>query len=171
MSENLQPESMQSWMRSVEKRLAAVERPTRLSTVQYGLVEPAAEAFNQQGTTSASFVTLYRIPLSLIIADSVSVRTRAILFSGATGQVRLRAPNVSGTPTTSALSLPAGTNAFCQFDWTVAGLNLGDTGIVIEIQGRKTGGSFDLVVESPVVAMQTPAFSVNATATGNPRIL
>jgi len=168
MSENLQPESMQSWMRSVEKRLAAVERPARLSTVQYGSILQPNTSVN---VTSGTYTSVWEFNLGLVVADAVSVRAILSNEPGTTSQARLFAPNTAGTPTTSDASVPAGASRVVVFDWLVPGVTLGNFGVLMQLQVRRSGGSGNVVVFNPFVALQAPSYSINATADGNPRVL
>ena len=45
MPENLQPETLTTWMRDVERRLRAVESAPKLLTTQYGALRKQSDAF------------------------------------------------------------------------------------------------------------------------------
>ena len=158
---------MSTWMRDVERRLAAVERPSRLSTVQYTNVT----APNVYQIPTASWSTMWEFNLSLVVADAVSVAAAVITQAGVTLDLRVIA-NTSGVPTTDVLSFPAATEDVVRFDWLVPNLIIGATGTYIQLQARRTAGADGGgAVFTPNVAMQVPSYEVDADATGNPRIV
>lgn len=167
MPENLQPESMSTWMRDVDKRLAAVERPSRLSTVQYtNVTEP-----NQQvAVTSATFVVAWEFNLSQVVADAVSVAAIVDTSLGATAELRVRA-STFGIPNTDPVTLNTGLQEAIRFDWIVPEAFPGQTGVFIQLQARRTAGAGNVIVFKPYIAMQVPSYEVDATDDGNGRIL
>jgi len=168
MAENLQPESMSTWMRGIEKRLVAVERPSRLSTVQYTSIV-APNTFTQ--ATNTAYTVMWEFNLSLVVADAVSVAAVVNTNPGATLNLRLKA-NTSGTPTTAVLAFPANTQDVVRFDWLVPNLDIGLTGVYIQLEAQHTnGGVGNAGVYVPIIAMQVPSYEVDAAADGNPRIV
>lgn len=166
MPENLQPESMSTWMRDVERRLAAVERPSRLSTVQYtGVTQD-----NVYVTPDATWSVMWEFNLSLVVADAVSVASVVQTQSDVVLELRLQA-NTSGTPTTDVLTFPVATQDVVRFDWLVPNLTPGLSGIYIQLQARQIAGGGIGGVYTPIVAMQVPSYEVDAEADGNPRII
>lgn len=166
MPENLQPENMSTWMRGIERRLAAVERPSRLSTVQYtNVVAP-----NTYRQPTGSWSVMWEFNLSLVVADAVSVAAVVITQAGVTVDLRLIA-NSFGIPTTDTLSFPAGTEDAVRFDWLVPNIFPGQVGTYIQLQAIQTGGAGTASVFTPFVAMQVPSYEVEAEADGNPRII
>ena len=168
MAENLQPESMSTWMRDVERRLAAVERPTRLSTVQYTTsVEPNTAVT----TTSATFETVWEFALSQVVADAVSMQSIVVTAAGTSGEFRLRA-NPAGTALfTDVATVGAADEKRVRFDWLVPDLVIGSRGILIQLQARRTAGAGSVFVYNPTIAMQAPSFEINADSDGNPQVL
>ena len=155
-------------MKSVEQRLAQVERPSRLSTVQYTAVSAPNTSV---AVTSGTFVTVWEFTLSLVVADAVQVLAAVITGAGTTGEIRLLAAQLPGSPTTDVLALPAGAETFSAFDWLVPGLEIGWQGIFIQVQARRVSGANSVSVFLPYGAMQTPSFQIAALANGNPRAL
>lgn len=168
MPDNLQPETMKSWMRSVNNRLTRVERPSRLPTVQYTGVSLAAQTVN---VTSGTFVFTWNFSLSLVVADAVQVGFTVTTPASTTAEVRLNTPALPGSPTTNVAAIGANLVRFVTFDWTPPGLELGQRGILIGIQARRVSGAGTVVVSQPRVAMQLPSFEYDAVADGNPQIV
>lgn len=167
MPENLQPENLSTWMRDMERRLAAVERPARQSIVEYVGVYRPGDFVN---VTSGTFANEWVFTLSQVVADSVAVGVTVFNPAATTSQVRLRAANVSGSPTTDTVSTTAGVFTYVRFDWLVPDLSLGSTGVEIAVQIRRASGTGTVQIYRPFVAMALPGYAWNASPTGNPNV-
>jgi hypothetical protein len=167
MPDNLQPETMKSWMRSVNNRLARVERPSRMTTVQYtGVAAPTLGT----DVTSGTFVNVWNFSLSQVVADAVRVGVTVTTPASTTAEVRLNAPGLTGLPSTSVAAIGANLVRFITFDWTPPGLALGQEGILIQVQARRVSGSGNVLVARPRIAMQLPSYEYDAVDDGNPQI-
>ena len=169
MPENLQPESMSTWMRDVERRLAQVERPSRLSTVQYTTpVEPNTSV----AVTSATFVTVWEFALSRVVADAIQMQSVVVTDAGTSGEFRLKVNPVGATFNyTDLASMGAGIQRRVRFSWLVPDLVLGSSGILIQFQARRTAGAGNVVVFNPTMALQAPSYEIDAEVGGNPEVL
>jgi hypothetical protein len=152
-------------MKSVEQRLAQVERPSRLSTVQYGAVRKQSEAF--VAVTSATFVQPWEVGVSQIVNDSFLVELTVTTDAGTTGEVRLFAPSVFGFPVTSVASIPAGVQRFVKFAWLVPGMVIGANRPLFQVEARRTAGAGNVNVYYPDAFMQISGFQFDADTTGN----
>lgn len=166
MPENLQPESMSSWMRDVERRLAAVERPSRLSIVDYTTVSQPNVSVN---VTSGTYAVVWEFSISSVVADSVSLAAVVITDPSTTANLRLVA-NTAGIPVTDVATVAANSQKIVRFDWLVPSMNIGSSGVLIQLEARRASGVGNVAVFQPLVAMQIPAFIWNAEADGNPQV-
>lgn len=165
MAENLQPQDMATWMRDIDRRLKAVERPARESIVDYiGVYKPG----DFVDVTSGTFVDEWAFTLSQVVADSVAVGVIIYNPAATTSQVRLRGTNISGAPTTDTATTTANNFTYVRFDWLVPDLILGSTGVEIAVQIRRASGAGTVQIYRPFLAMALPAYVWNASSTGNP---
>lgn len=165
MPDNLQPETLTTWMRDVERRLRAVESAPKLLTAQYGSVRKQSDAF--VAVTSGSFVIPWEVGVSQIVNDSFLVEMTVVTAAGTTGEVRLFAPSVSGTPVTAVASVPAGVQRFLKFAWLVPDMVLGQNGLLFQVQARRTAGAGAVNVYYPDAFMAVSGFQFDADTTGN----
>jgi hypothetical protein len=165
MAENLQPETLTTWMRDVERRLRAVESAPKLLTAQYGSVRKQSDAF--VAVTSATFVITWEVGVSQIVNDSFLVQTTVVADAGTTGEVRLYAPSVSGTPVTAVASIPAGVQRFVRFAWLVPDMIVGTNTALFQVQARRTAGAGAVNVFYPDAFMAVSGFEFDADNNGN----
>lgn len=168
MPDNLQPETMSTWMRDVERRLRAMETRNRLQTVQYGAV---VEPNTLVTVTDAAYVGAWEFRMGQVIADAVSVRVVVTTQVGTTAQVRLR--EVQNGWFTDPVTVPAATSEQCAFDWSIPNLDLylGTPGPLVYVEARRTAGAGNVFVYLPQVVLQAASYDIGATSTGNPRLL
>lgn len=174
MPENLQPESMTSWMRDIEKRLAAVERPSRLSTVQTWTI-----AVDATGYSGSTFLTYGQLTIGKWIADSVTIQA-LVATSNGTDVGEVYCDSQLNTPS-GLVVLPSETNKvqfsnalngkLIQWDWKHPDLSIGDTGIRIRIRLRRVSGTNDVRLINLTQLINQPSFVENATDDGNGRVL
>jgi len=165
--ENLQPESMTTWMRDVERRLRAVESAPKLLTQQYGSVRKQSDA--AVNVTSSTFIPVWEIGLSEVVNDALFAQIVAVTSVGTVGEIRLK--NFIGiTPVTDAATIPSGLQRTAQFAWLPPLLNIGDTGRLIQVEARRVSGAGSMDVYYPDSFMQLSGFSVDANATGNVQV-
>jgi|688.fasta_scaffold1137836_2 hypothetical protein len=166
MPENLQPETMSTWMRDVERRLRGVELNPKFPIQQYGAVVPpnTLATFN-----NAAWTPVWEFRLGYVFADAVSVRVVVTTTPGTTTEIRLRDNTYSNT--TSVVSIPPNTSEQCAFDWIVPNLFIfmRTTGPIIYVEARRTGGTDDTYVYIPQVALQAQSTVIGATSDGNAR--
>lgn len=168
MPENLQPETMSTWMRDVERRLRAMETRNRLQNVQYGAV---VEPNTLVTVTDAAFTGAWEFRMGQVITDAVSVRVIVSTQVGTTAEVRLR--EVQNGWTTDAVTVPAASSEQCAFDWTIPNLDLylGGPAPLIYVEARRTAGAGNVFVYLPQVVLQAPSYDIGATSNGNPRTI
>lgn len=164
MADNLQPETLTTWMRDMERRLRAVESAPKLLTAQYGAIRKQSEA--AVFVTSSTFVQTWEVGVSQIVNDSFLVKFTVVTPAGTTGEVRLRAASGPGG-TTAVATIPAGVQRFVKFAWLVPGLVLGPTGQLYQIEARRTGGSGAMNVFYPDAFMAVSGFQFDADNAGN----
>ncbi len=165
MPENLQPESLTTWMRDVERRLRAVESAPKLLTTQYGALRKQSDAF--VAVTSGTFVVTWEVGVSQIVNDSFLVQATVVTDAGTTGEVRLSAPSITGDPVTSVGSFPAGVQRFVRFAWLVPDMIVGTGNALFQVEARRTGGAGAVNVFYPDSFMQISGFQFDADANGN----
>jgi hypothetical protein len=167
MPENVQPETMATWMRDVERRLRLAESGNRGVIQQYGaIVEP-----NTYVTVGGAISQPWEFRIGRVIADAVSVRVVVSTGAGTTTEVRLRNPD-TGDVTDPATVGPAESKV-CAFDWAVPDMliALGQTGPLIYVEVQRVSGANNTLVYVPQVALQGSSYDLEATADGNPRTL
>jgi len=169
MPDNLQPETLTTWMRDVERRLRAVESAPKLLTAQYGGIRKQSDA--AVAVTSSTFVVTWEVGISQIVNDSLYVELTVVTGSGTTGEVRLKAASISGPPVTSVASIPAGVQRFVKFAWLVPDLPIGDNGLLFQVEARRTGGSGNVSVFYPDSFMAVSGFQFDADNNGNVTVI
>jgi hypothetical protein len=165
MPDNLQPETLTTWMRDVERRLRAVESAPKLLTTQYGSVRKQSDAF--VAVTSGTFAVTWEVGISQIVNDSLYVELTVVTAAGTTGEVRLKAASIAGPPVTAVASIPAGVQRFVKFAWLVPDLPIGDNGLLFQVEARRTAGAGAVNVFYPDSFMAVSGFQFDADATGN----
>jgi hypothetical protein len=169
MPENVQPETMATWMRDVERRLRLAESGNRAVIQQYGALVPPNTL---QILNDAAWTPMWEFRMGRVIADAVSVQVVITTTAGTTAQVRL-ADAANGWTTDSVTVGPADSK-LCAFDWIVPNLlevYLNQPGPLIYVEARRTGGAGVTSVFLPQVALQGSSYDLDATANGNPRTL
>jgi hypothetical protein len=116
--------------------------------------------------TSGSFVNVWEAAISEVTHDAVTWNVTISADAATTGEARLIAPNVSGSPTTTALSIPASSSTAYEWDWAIPGLDIGASGVFVVLQMRRTGGAGNLYAYGPNVLYQANADRIGATASG-----
>lgn len=165
MGELIQPESMTTWMRDMERRMRAVESAPKLLTVQYTRVR-GTETF--LSTTSSTFVTVWEVALGRVVNDAVQISVTATASAGTSGEMRLRTyawgEQLSATQT--VLDTPGGVNR--TWNWLIPGMadQQGTTKVILQIQARRTAGAGNVNLYDPDLALQCSGFSIGATSTG-----
>lgn len=164
MPDNLQPETMSTWMRDVERRLRAMETRNRLTVQQFGAIVPPN---TYAETNDPAGERLWEFRIGQVIADAVSVEFYVDEAAGETGGVRL----ATTTHATDELVLPVGYEGLVRFDWIVPNMTVGERSKLIYIEGRRIAGGGQLRIFVPQVVLHGQAYEFDATSTGNGRTI
>jgi hypothetical protein len=100
-----------------------------------------------------------------VTADAVQIQLAVGADAATTGEVRITT-NVSGSPISAVLSVPASTAAAYEWKWKVPGMILGTGPITFQIQARRVTGAGNINVYPPTQMHETTAATIGATATG-----
>jgi hypothetical protein len=160
MPENLQPETMSTWMRDVERRLRAVES----RSVPVGM--PLDRFFDTQTITSSTPTLAFSLGISYTGRSGVHV-TMGLIIAGS-AEITLTAQPGQPTETDSSTFSFTGTaNGFLSFNWDLTGVAaIGDFLNIAVYASVATGGD-SVSVRPPWGYEADPAF-INATTDGNP---
>ncbi len=155
------PEDLATWIRDTERRLRALEGGQRVSVENLAAYRYA----DYQQTFDPAWAPLWEVPHGYVQHDSIRVQVYASVPAATTGEVRLRAVNVTGYPTTDAIALPAGAT-IATFSWLVPGLIVPSQGILYHLEARVTAGPGYVALYPPLVVRSSPGDLIAATASG-----
>ena len=175
MPENVQPETMATWMRDVERRLRMTESRKFMPIVQ--APQSGASSFvTRVSGVSALYATVYEFFPGPTLGDAISVRL-AVETIGAAVDIRLASRKMPPFPTagfiTDEISVSVGTEAVIGFDWIPSSTITPGEGYfpAIAVQYRITSGVGDVDIYHPHAAYQAMADDVDAATDGNPRFV
>lgn len=169
MAENLQPESMSTWMRSVEQRLSALERPKAVgnAALQIPQVADPAQVILVNGAT---FQTCWEIAIPVVIGDAVSIQFD-IDLQGTAPTAEVRLTDIASNTDVVALSGSAGYTV--RFDWAVPNMEVysGVDAYRIYVMARYITGGIGMSVYRPARVIHGTSVDFDAEADGNGRIV
>lgn len=171
MAENLQPESMSTWMKGVERRLAALERPkaSGSAALQIPMID---DPFNIKTISSSSFATAWQITIPVPVGDAISVQFDCnVLGTTPAAAVKL----VTFNDETDELALNSGPQTV-QFDWSPPDLEDylqvgGDSPFYVYVTAKYTAGGSGVQVIRPARVIHGSSVDFDAAADGNGRII
>ena len=160
MPENLQPETMSTWMRDVERRLRAVES----RSVPVGT--PLQIFFDSETVTSTSPTLAFVLGIPYTGRFGVHV-TMGLTIAGS-AEITLTAQPTQPTETDSSTFSFTGTaTGSLSFNWDLTGVAAIGDFLNIAVYASVTTGGDSVVVFPPWGYEADPAF-INATTDGNP---
>ena len=150
MGELIKPENLGTYIRGLERRIQALETSRRPSQTFVDVI-PA----DPVSTTSAVFVTLFRIRIDVLVAPVLEV-TLPAYTDGVTQAVwRLQTNNIAGSPVSAdvpfAGALASYTTTLTFAEGAIGGI--GSNGVTVNVQAKRTSGSDDVYLYYPTIAM------------------
>ena len=162
MPENLQPETMSTWMRDVERRLRAVE--SRSVPVGMPLL-PYFPSTANATVTQTSAVQAHEMRFPYIARTAVHVEL--LLNITGSGVITLQNLTAPGLPATSTFTFTGTANGKLTFNWDISEwVTIGEN-LRIVVQALVVNPGDEMVVGTPIGYEADPAF-INATTDGNP---
>jgi hypothetical protein len=115
--------------------------------------------------TSGTFGPTWALSNPYSTADALQVSVAIGADAATTGEARLSA-NISGSPVTATLTIPAGTLNYYEWKWAPVGLVAGTGPIIVTLDVRRTAGAGTVHAYCPIQAFSAVAADIGATATG-----
>lgn len=162
MPENLQPETMSTWMRDVERRLRAMESrsvPVGMPLVPYDLSEAVT-------VTNTTAVTAQRVVVPY--AGRGALRVGMVVAATGSANITLQSLDVPSYPTTSTWSFSGTATGLLTFNWDISDWVVIGAPLTIRVQALVTNGGDSMVVYPPLGFEADPAL-IGATSDGDPQ--
>jgi hypothetical protein len=159
MPENLQPETMSTWMRDVERRLRAVESrsvPVGMPLTYRPFLPPA------EVTGVGTAQTLY-IPY----AGRNAIRVVMFLDITGSGRIALQNTDYPGAPATQTFEFVGTATGTLTFDWDISDWATMGEIIEIRVQANVVNPGDEMLVYQPI-GFECDVALFNATDDGNP---
>jgi hypothetical protein len=115
--------------------------------------------------TSAAYVPTWAESNPYSTADAMRLTVYLATDPATTGEARLSS-NLGGSPVTSAVTIPAGTATYYEWNWAMPGLVAGTGPIVITLDVRRTSGAGNVYAYQPIQCFSGVASDLGATPTG-----
>jgi hypothetical protein len=136
-----------------------------------GLTYPGLSLASKKSTdsvvvNSGSFVPAWETVESWVTHNSIRWRSSVVVDAATTGEARLYAPGIAGTPATSILGLPAGVQTEIGWNWAIPGLAIGSEQMMVQLQVRRTAGAGNISVYAPYNLWAANDTTIGATASG-----
>jgi hypothetical protein len=149
VAEILQPENMATYLRSLERRVAALESSGRPSQIPMDVTVWGAT----ESTASADWTPLYDLRLDVVVGPAFRVGLAAYTDVGTFGQWRFQITNITGTPVSDTVAAVSATPGNTVLILTNSdNLVYGAQNIRIEIQARVTTGGGSVYLYRPFLA-------------------
>jgi hypothetical protein len=162
MPENLQPETMSTWMRDVERRLRAVES----RSVPIGMPLIPRFGFTPQIITSST--PTLEFLLGIPYTGRFGVHVGMLLNIEGSAEITLTAQSEQPIETDSSTFLFTGTAVgLLSFNWDLTGVAAIGDFLSIAVYASVATGGHSVTVSPPWGYEADPAF-INATDDGNP---
>jgi hypothetical protein len=162
MPENLQPETMSTWMRDVERRLRAVES----RSVPIGM--PAIRTATETTTvTSTTPVTSHTLAIPLLGRNALHVETNLYITGSAEVFLEFAQPPDFVPEATSVFTFTGTTINTLKFNWDVSDFaTIGEIAF-IPVRVSVTNPGDEVIVTQPI-GFECDVALFNATDDGNP---
>jgi hypothetical protein len=162
MPENLQPETMSTWMRDVERRLRAVES----RSVPVGM--PAIRSFGFETKIITSSTPTLAFVLGIPYTGRFGVHVAMALNIAGSAEITLTAqPEQPMETDSSTFSFTGTADGTLSFNWDLTGVTAIGDFLNIAVYASVATGGHSVVVFPPSGYEADPAF-INATTDGNP---
>lgn len=126
--------------------------------VHVPVIEHAWQKANDSvAVTSGSFVTAWATLIPVPLARCITATITVVTGAGTTGEVRLTAVGIGST---TAKTCPAGAQTDATFSWDLGtNLGLGVSGVLINVEARRTGGANSVAVFEPLSLRESSAYT------------